>query len=296
MYNSAMYYLIANPTAGRGRTLRALPQVQAFFAERSLPLTTLLTESPGHATVLANALPDDATILSLGGDGTLCEIVRACIGNRRTVGVLPGGTGNDFAFALGLERYDLARGLEVVSNGHIRSVDIAEVNGIPFVNALGLGFPAEVAQAAQRAPRFLVGPGVYLYAIFSVLSRLKTPHVEVVVDGQPFYGGPALLVSVQNGPSTAGGFLFAPQADLDDGRLDVVVATDLSRWGTVKLLPKVLKGRHLGHTNVVMAKAKQLSVRWSQPRPGHMDGEVLPPESTFEVRLRSAALRVLAPH
>ncbi|MBS3934351.1 MAG: diacylglycerol kinase family lipid kinase [Truepera sp.] len=291
-----MHYLIANPTAGRGRALRALPQVQAFFAERSLPLTTLLTEAPGHATALAQALPADATILSLGGDGTLCEIVRACIGNGRTVGVLPGGTGNDFAFALGLERYALARGLEVVSNGHVRMVDIAEVNGLPFVNALGLGFPAEVAQAALRAPRFLVGPGVYLYAIFSVLSRLKTPHVQVTVDGQPFYDGPALLVSVQNGPSTAGGFLFAPQANLDDGRLDVVIATDLSRWGTVKLLPKVMKGRHLGHTQVMLAKAKQLSVRWSQPRPGHMDGELLPPESAFEICLRSAALRVLAPN
>ncbi len=291
-----MHYLIANPTAGRGRALRALPHVKAFFAERSLPLTTLLTEAPGHATALAQALPDDATIVSLGGDGTLCEIVRACIGNGRIVGVLPGGTGNDFAFALGLERYALARGLEVVSQGHVRSVDIAEVNGTPFVNALGLGFPAEVAQAALRAPRFLAGPGVYLYAIFSVLSRLKTPHVEVTVDGQPFYTGPALLVSVQNGPSTAGGFLFAPEANLDDGHLDVVIATNLSRWGTVKLLPKVLKGLHLGHGNVMMARATQVSVRWSQPRPGHMDGELLSPDSAFEIRLRPAALRVLAPN
>jgi YegS/Rv2252/BmrU family lipid kinase len=290
-----MYYLIANPIAGRGRALRVLSQVQRFFAERRLPVTTLMTEAPGHATELAHALPHDATILSLGGDGTLHEIVPACIGNGRTVGVLPAGSGDDFAFALGLGRHALARSLEVVSQGRPRLVDVAEVNGIPFVNALGLGFDAEVAHAVFRAPRFLVGLSAYLYAVFLVLSRLETPHVEVIADGRPVYSGPALLVSIQNGPSTGGGFMFAPQARVDDGRLDVLIAKGLTRWGTVRLLPKVMKGRHLSDPRLMMLQAERLSVRWSKPRLGHMEGELLPAESTFEVRIRPAALRVLAP-
>ena len=96
-----MYYLIFNPNAGRGRSLGLLQQTQRFFDDNQLPLTVLTTTHPKHATELVCNLPLEALVLSLGGDGTLHEVVNACIHTQRTVGILPAGSGDDFAFALG---------------------------------------------------------------------------------------------------------------------------------------------------------------------------------------------------
>ena len=254
-------YLIVNPVAGRGRARARLPEVERFFEDLGLPLEVFTTLAPGHARRLTRALPPDASVLVLGGDGTLHEVAGACVGTGRTLGVLPAGSGDDFAFALGIPRHDLGAALEVVRRGRVRAVDTGVVTsgeraeGEVFLNAFGVGFDADVAHGVARAPRPLRERSAYLYTIVATLSRLRAQPVEVVLDARPVFAGPALLVSSHNGPRTGGSFLFAT-------------------------------------TYFISASS---TVRWAAPRPGHMEGELLEPSRTFRAELVPRSLRVFAP-
>jgi diacylglycerol kinase (ATP) len=117
----------------------------------------------------------------------------------------------------------------------------------------------------------------------------------VTLDGQKVFDDPALLVSVQNGPRTGGSFLFSPTAQVDDGLLDVVIAGNFGRLGTLGILPKVLKGTHVRHPKVNILRGKTVRLEWSKARPGHMEGELLGAATTFDISIQAASLKVLAP-
>ncbi len=290
-----MHYLVINPAAGRGRAAALLPEVERFFASEGLPITVLRTRRPKHATALVAALPQEARVLALGGDGTLHEVAAACVHTKRTVGVLPAGSGDDFAFALGIPRHELESALKTVRQGRVRQVDTGLVNGEVFLNAFGVGFDADVAYGVRHAPKLLRERIAYLYTILATLSRLRSLAVQVTVDGQLVFQGPSLLVSVQNGPRTGGSFLFAPQAKPDDGLLDIVVAGRFGRLGTLGILPRVMKGTHVGHAKISLFQGRSLHIHWETPRPGHMEGELLEPSRDFHIELRPRSLRVFAP-
>jgi diacylglycerol kinase (ATP) len=272
-----------------------LQQTQTFLDSHQLPYTVLTTTHSKHATELVCQLPINATILSLGGDGTLHEIVNGCVHTGRTVGILPAGSGDDFAFALGLERNNIQQALEVIKHGKIKTVDTANVNGETFINAFGVGFDADVAYGIYTAPKFLKERNAYFYSIFATLSKLENIPVKVTIDYQQMFHGPALLVSTQNGPRTGGSFLFSPNAKIDDGLLDVVIAGEFGRFGTLNILPKVLKGAHVGHPKVHIFQGKEVRLEWTRARPGHMEGELLKPATTFAIRVQTASLRVFTP-
>lgn len=288
-------HLIANPVAGKGRARALLMPAISYLTERGASVNSYITQRPGDATRYTCKLPPDATVLSLGGDGTLHEIASACIGTARTIGILPAGSGDDFAYALGIARHSLREACDIILEGSISRVDTGSVNGTPFVNALGVGFDAEVAHNMRLAPAYLKERAAYLHAIFRTMRELETPKAQVEVDGQLIYRGPALLVSVQNGPRTGGSFLFAPAASVDDGQFEVVIATKLGRAGILRLLPKVIKGKHLGHPKVLMTRGKHIKLRWEKARPGHVEGELLAAASEFDIHVNPKSLRVFVP-
>jgi len=292
-------HLIVNPTAGRGRgrplVAAAVERLRAAGRDTSVHETT----AAGHARALACALPVGSTVVAVGGDGTIHELLPACLEHQHLLGLLPAGSGDDFAHALGLGRRDPAAALEVLIAGRERRVDVGIVNGEPFVNAFGAGFDADVARRMAGAPHAFRGLGRYLYGIVTAMRDFRLATVRVDVDDgsdvRTAFAGPALLVSVQNGPRTGGSFLFAPGASVDDGTLDVVVAGDFDRLGTFGILPKVMRGAHLGHPRVHRFAARSLSLSWSTPMPAHAEGELLAPADSFAVTVRPRALRVLAP-
>ena len=290
-----MYYLVVNPVAGRGRALALLSTVQQFFEAEGLALTTFLTERPVHATEIVRALPEDARVLSLGGDGTLHEIAAACLYTERTVGILPAGSGDDFAYALDIPRDDPIAALRIVRDGCWRAFDTGNVNGETFVNSFGVGFDADVAYGVRHAPPVLRERGAYLYTVLATLGRLRNVPVSVTVDGAAVFAGPALLVAVQNGVRTGGSFRFAPHAVPDDGLLEIVVAAGFGRVGTLRILPKVIKGTHLGHPQVFTCRGQDITLEWATMRPGHMEGELLESATHFRIRVQPASLRVFAP-
>ena len=290
-----MHFLVFNPMAGRGRARRALAAAERYLAERRLPYRVLTTTRRAHATELVRDLPRDALVIAIGGDGTAHEVGVACVGTDRTLAVLPSGSGDDFAFALGLDRHDLSAALEVLAHGTPRWVDVGTVNGTPFLNATGAGFDADVAALVHGAPGMFRGLSAYLYALVRAMKDFSLVDVAVDVDGARVHDGPALLVTAQNGPRSGGSFLFSPDARLDDGRLDVLIGGSFSRLGTLAILPALMKGQHLSHPEVKLVRGSRATFTWSAPRTYHMEGEVEPARRVFEVEVLPKGLRVLAP-
>jgi diacylglycerol kinase (ATP) len=292
-------HLIVNPTAGGGRALARLDGIVAALEAGGAGVVVHTTTGASAARALVATLPEHATAVAVGGDGTVHAVMRACLEHDRRLGVLPFGSGDDFAHALGIGRTHLDGAVRALLDGFERRVDVGTVNGEPFVNAFGTGFDADVARRILAAPPALGGLARYLYGVMSALRDFRL--ADVVLDmttpdgGSARFAGPALLVAVQNGPRTGGSFRFAPGARLDDGVLDVVVAGDFGRLGTLAILPRVMRGRHLDHPRVHRFAATSVDVCWSTPVAGHAEGEAVPAARDFRVRLLPAALRVVAP-
>lgn len=290
-----MLHLIHNPVAGRGRRNEVVRTASRLLGDASLEHRVWTTERPGHATEIAGALPGDATVVAIGGDGTVHEVASACVDTDRTLGVIPHGSGDDFAHALGVSRARIEPAVEALIRGRTTCVDTALCNGETFVNAVGTGFDAEAGARVADAPAPLSGLGAYLWSVFVTLRDLRLTEVRVEADDTLVYQGPSLLVSVQNGPRTGGSFRFAPDARIDDGRLDVLVAGRLSRIGTLGLLPRVFYGGHLGHPEVHLVHATNVRIAWSEPRVWHAEGEIRGPGRLLEIAVRPGSLRVIAP-
>ncbi|HHO55277.1 MAG TPA: diacylglycerol kinase family lipid kinase [Trueperaceae bacterium] len=290
-----MYYLIANPTAGRGRSKNSIPSVQEFFIKNNLELKTFITNAPKHATELANSLEDNATIIALGGDGTVHEVATAIVNTNKTMGIIPAGSGDDLAFALDIPRNNIQAALTIIKNNKSKFIDTGQVNGETFVNSFGVGFDADVAYNIVNAPKFLKEKSAYLYAIFATLGKLKNIAVKVEVDDQVVFNDKSLLVSIQNGPRTGGSFLFAPEAKVDSGSFQVLIAANIKRHEVPFILPKLINGKHLSNPKISIYNGKNISLSWQKERPGHMEGEMFAASSKFDITILPRSLKVISP-
>jgi len=289
-------YLIYNPIAGRGRAPAALAVATRLLDAARADYVVHHSRSPGHVAELAASAPSGATVVAVGGDGTIHQVVKGLIAggaSGRVLGVLPVGSADDFAFALGLDRHDLPGAVARLLANEPTLIDLPTVNGEPFVNALGVGFDAEVAYRLELAPHFLKGLAAYLYAVMASLGRLRSVGVTVSVDDVEVYNGKSLVVATQNGPRTGGSFMFSPAARLDDGTLEIVLAGDIGVFATLVLLPKVMRGKHLGDPSVRSFRGKSVRLEWDEPRHAHADGESLGMGTSFTVALEPKALSVL---
>lgn len=270
----------------------------AFLRQHALEHVLLTTEGPGHATELAAAAPLGSTVVAVGGDGTVHEVAKGLLGangqsGERTLAVLPLGSGDDFAFSLGISRHDLPGALERLVKGGCRLVDVGYVNGEPFVNSLGMGFDAQVAFRVRSSPSYLKGLASYLFGVVASLGALKPRPVRVKVGLKEVYVGRSLLVSVQNGPRSGGSFLFAPSASNSDAEFDTLVAGNVGLLDAARIMPRVMKGRHLPDPLVNLFKGSAVRVEWEEPQRAHVDGEPLGPERLYEVSLLPGALKVI---
>ncbi len=298
-----MHHIIFNPVAGKGRASAALSLTLEFLSNHGIKYQLHTTRGPSHATALAAATPPKSTVIALGGDGTVHEVVRGFLSGApdeaadrtqgRTLGLVPVGSGDDFAFSLGLERGDIAPALERIATGATRLIDLGFVGDEPFVNAVGVGFDAEVAHLVMTSPKLFKGPAAYFYGVVAALGGLSPARVTVRIDGRQVYQGASLLVACQNGPRTGGSFYFAPTARNDDGLLDVLVAGAFGRAGALRILPKVMKGAHLTDPRVWLFQGREVELAWERPQRAHAEGEALAPRSNYHISLQPRALRVI---
>ena len=252
-----------------------------------------VTQGPGHAGGIVRGLPEEVSVVAVGGDGTVHEVAAACAGTGRTMGVLPAGSGNDYVKALGVGT-GLWRALEVLVEGKVRVVDTAEVNGVPFNNGLGIGFDAEVAAGVARAPAYLGGTGRYLWSVGRLLKDFRCHEARLVIDGEVIEAK-TILVAVAIGTTYGSMFRLTPGAILDDGLFDVIWSEEVNRAEVLRLIPAALRGTLSNRHNIHTARAREVEVELAEGVPAHVDGEMLAQTRHFMARVLPGNLRIVAP-
>lgn len=293
--------LIANPSAGRDRAPELLPHV----AERLRPLVpggldVVLTTARGDGERAAAVAAEEGTELLFvgGGDGTLNEVVNGVARvpgalERVTFALLPLGTGNDFARALGLPT-DLDAALDVVAAARVLAVDLGVLGDRVFVNASAGGFVAEVSDAVDTRLKSVAGKLAYVVGGAGALLDHEPLRLRVSLDAGPAADLDVSLFAVASGRTIGGGRLIAPRACLDDGLLDVCVVRSGTGVDLLAVLAEIARGDHVGDERVLYARVRSVELVAEQPFKVNTDGEVLElARASYGVRPRAA--RFFAP-
>ena len=266
--------VIVNPIAGGHRALAAWRRLEPA-AHREWPdLGVVITERPGHATLLARQAADAGCqrVVVVGGDGTIQEVVTALLHTETVIGVVPAGTGNDFSRTHLIPR-DHEQALAIAMGPFVRRVDVGTVNGRPYVNVAGVGFDAEVCAWVKPRTRLLGGgPPLYVAGVFRQLLGYRAQSLNFALDGETFREK-CFLIAVGNGRYYGGGMKMCPAAQPDDGWLDVVIGGDLGKLETIRLLSKVYRGDHVTQPKVRTVRARVVSVAGGPDLAVQADGE-----------------------
>ncbi|MFH1651104.1 MAG: diacylglycerol kinase family protein [Chloroflexota bacterium] len=279
--------IIVNPAAGAGKTAQKWPAIRALLQSRGLRFEYRLTEAPGHAVELAREAAKDGheSLVCVGGDGTVHEVVNGWYhpgnGAGMTLGIIPTGTGGDYARTLGLSRrYEDAccrlfqpRKL-AVDIGVVEYGQGDKTARRCFVNFAGAGIDAEIVRRTSRRYKLLGGTGSYLAGLLSALVAYRNRDVTLTVDGETL-AQRACAVIVNNGRYGGGGMRTAPEADPADGSLDVLVIGDLTKPDLLCSLPRIYRGTHLTHPKVTMLRGQEVTLTAEPPLPLQADGELL---------------------
>ena len=282
--------IVCNPSAGSvndRETIRALLE--------QIPGADLrFTEQPGDATRFAREALETGceTVIAAGGDGTLNEVLNG-VGphpERIRVGLIPLGTGNDFAKMLALPSSP-EECIETLRAGHVRLVDLVRVTSDEvryFINVSAGGFSGAVNEVMTPEIKKTWGPLAYVRCAAEALPELRAYHTELVLDDSATLALELYNVVIANGRYVAGGTLIAPEASIDDGLLDIILIPQNPAMDLALVAAQIAMGRHLESEGVVFRQAAKVSVKSEPGMWFNVDGELVGNEpATFEVMPRT---------
>ena len=285
--------LLVNPTSGRGRGARAGREVAARLHDAGHAVRQLIGRDVRESEDMAwEAVAQGAdALVVVGGDGMVHLGLQAVGGTDVPFGVVPAGSGNDFARAIGVPLRDPAAAASIVVTGTERRIDLGRMGDQWFAGVVAAGFDARVNDRANRM-RWPRGRMRYNAAMLVELGVFQPVPYVLDLDGEVWETS-AMLVTIGNIPSYGGGMKVTPGAILDDGLLDIMIVKPLSKVRFLTVFPRVYTGSHVDLPFVEIRRAKQVRI----DAPGittYADGERLGPlPQTFEAV--PAALRVLVP-
>ncbi len=287
--------VVVNPAASRGSRGQLANEVSRALEAQGLDFEVVSTAQPGDGTrLVAEHGAGFDGIVVCGGDGTLHECLQALDLERHVVGLVPRGTGNDFAAMNDWPRdvhacaQRIAAGVQ--HRSPIQQLDIGVWGGRRFHNSIGIGFEGRVNYESQRI-RALRGPAVYFAALARTLAKRRADPLHMQWD-DGHWEGPTFMVSVCVGRRVGGAFQLAPNADNRDGRFDVCYAGELRLARLLRVLPRTLSGTHLNDPNVHLVRSSTLRIDSAQGVPVHIDGEFVDLHvRALDLRTHPAALR-----
>ena len=289
---SRSFVLLVNPASARGRALTALPAVIAELDALGAPHRTVTTRSTEHAAEEARRAADAGeAVAALGGDGLLRPIAGVLRRTESALALIPCGRGNDLARVLGVPK-DPARAARLAVQGRERLLDVADVDGTPFVGIASLGFDSDANRIANEA-KLVRGNAVYLYAALRALLAWKPASFTVTVDGLR-HELRGYSVAVGNSRAYGGGMMLLPHAELDDGKLDVLMSEHEPKLRFLGHLPKVFKGTHLDSPHARLARGAVVEVDSDRPFVVYADGDPIG-ATPATMRVEPRCLRVIVP-
>lgn len=295
--------VLLNPAAGGGAANDAVPGVKAFAARNRWRVELCWTTSPEDLAAKARAglTAGYKRILALGGDGTFQQLANAIGVNQNVVlGVLPAGGGNDLAQALGLP-LDPVHAAELLLEGEVRFLDAARVRTSDgkqrlYLGGGGVGLDAQAAQFAGGAYRNLRGRSRYLLSAIRALIGFHPLQIRASIESEENseLEGNALVLGVLNTPSYGAGMRVAPEAQTDDGMLDLVLVENLPLYQILRLLPRLMTHGELRTERIQRRTLRRIRIETKTPARFQGDGEILG-WTPVEIEVVPRAFRVLCP-
>jgi YegS/Rv2252/BmrU family lipid kinase len=251
------------------------------------------TESLEHGIAEAQRAAEAGEIpVVMSGDGLVGQVGGALAETDATMGIVPGGRGNDLARVLGIPT-EPAGAVAVLAASHTKEIDVGVANGHRFLGIASCGFDSDANRIANEA-RLVRGNLVYAYAAIRALIAWRPAKFTIVLDGAQPIEFEGYSVATANSRAFGGGMFCAPHAELDDGMLDVITVSQVSKLRYVKGIPKAFKGTHLENEEVTELRASTVEIRADREFGVYADGEHLTDLPAILSVLRSA-LRVIAP-
>ncbi len=285
-----MYYIICNPTAGGGRALETLAQLEAHMKTKGIAYEIGMSQYHKHAEELVKQALEKGyrSIFTLGGDGTVFEAVNGLaqsgLLDEAAIGFLPGGTGNDTTRCLSTPQDPLVA-FDALINGQVAKIDLWNANGLYFVNVFGLGLDTDLAGWASKTKKIMKGMPAYILALLLTLFNFKFKKIRLNVDGQ-LMDREVVVLTASNGKYYGGGILVSPDAVEDDGKLELVLINRVSKLRIPGLLAKYISGRHIKEVKECeYIRAESFTIESGMSIRCETDGEI---ELTLPVTVRRA--------
>ncbi len=292
--------LILNPMADMGRAWKAANDLRPIAQEFKGELTWSGTVYPTHATEIAKQAAEEGydMVVAMGGDGTVHEVINGLMQvpaeKRPILGVVPIGSGNDFAWSMGVTQKSARALAHMLKAENIQSIDIGSMTDEHgrkeyFDNTLGIGFDAVVTIRSHKLP-IVKGFLMYLAAVIQTIVLNHNPaKMRIETDAEQIETS-ALMVTLCNGAREGGGFMLSPESKNDDGKLEYLIVEKVSRAMMFRLVPEFMKGTHLRFKQTRLGEFKKLTLASDLPLYIHADGEIF---TSFGSNLRKISVEVL---
>lgn len=298
--------VLLNPHAAGGKVVALAEPMRLWLKQNSPQIALEMPDSVVNARLLIDALPPASRVVVVGGDGTLNQLLPGLLKGQHIAALVPFGSGNDTARALGLYGLSWEKALAHGLAGASSQIDLGlaefevdesghpKVCSVPFISSLTTGFDSSVGLRALNGPKWLRGLPRYLLATVREFVNFRTWRMDVSVDSALVHSGKALFASTLNTRTFGAGMPAVPHARLDDGALNLLLAGDISLLQTLLLLPRLLIGKHLSHPKVRTRAFQTMQIESTTPVPIAADGEYLGVSRQITVRVQAGQLAVVA--
>ncbi len=292
--------LILNPMADMGRAWKTANDLRPIAQEFKGELSWSGTVYPTHAIELAKQAAEEGCdmVIAMGGDGTVHEVVNGLMQvpeeKRPVMGIVPIGSGNDFAYSIGLTQRPAHALAHALHGGNIQPVDIGLMTDEHgrreyFDNTLGIGFDAVVTIRSHRLP-IVKGFLMYLTAVIQTIILNHNPaRMRIETEAEKWEQN-VIMLTLCNGPREGGGFMLSPNSKNNDGKMEFLTVNKVSRGMMFRLVPEFMKGTHMRFKQIRMGEFKTFSLTSDLPLYIHADGEIF---TSFGSNLRNAGFEIL---
>lgn len=283
---------IVNPFSGVGRKKQIEYHLEKKLDLAKFDFQVKYTEMPQHATALSTEAIGNGVkvIVAVGGDGTVNETARPMIGTDATLGIIPSGSGNGLARHLGIPG-EIDRAIRIINVFHTKKIDTVEINDQVFLSIAGVGFDAHVADKfAKQSQRGFFG---YAKVAIREYFRFRPMKFKLVIDGKRLYRK-ALFISFANTDQFGYNTSIAPNASIDDGMIDVVIARKVPLWKTILYAPFLVAKKIHMTPDVEIIRTRELDIR-QKKKTINLDGEPVKLGKRLHINVIPASLNVIVP-
>jgi len=284
---------IINPISGTSSKKRILTLLGQYFPADEFERQFIFTEYHGHASIIAGQAVKDQTdyVIAVGGDGTVNEVAKALVHSSSVLGIVPTGSGNGLARDLSIP-LDSRKALDVIKGCHVTAIDYCKANNEIFFCTCGVGFDARVSK--RFAGEKKRGPWAYIKSVITELRYFKPDTYEITLENEVLKRK-AFLVTCANASQYGNNAFIAPQADMNDGMMDVAILSPISFWDYLPLLIQMFTKQMRKNNKIQYYKSKKLILKRKKSGIMHIDGEPLQMGKTISIETVHNGLNVIVP-